>query len=94
MLPHRQTTAGSSIDLDVPDIAGAALRAAVEPTVGDDAGPDPRPDLDDDHVLVAGGHARAPLPEGQHVDVVVDPDRRAVAGARTVRGSGSRPSRA
>ena len=65
-------------DLDVPDVPGTSLGAAMQPAVGDDAGPDPRPDLDDDDVVVAGGHARSPLPEGQEVDVVVDPHRRAV----------------
>ena len=42
--------------------------------------PMPGPDLDDHDVGVAGGDPRAPLPERQDVDVVVDPDRRTVAG--------------
>ena len=42
MLPQRQMTAGSSDDLDVADVAGAALRAAMELAVGDDPGPDAR----------------------------------------------------
>ena len=93
-MPQRQTTVGSSVDLDVADVAGTALRAAMEPAVGDDPGADAGPDLDDDDVVVADGDAGAPLPERQDVDVVVDPDRRPVARARTARGSGSRPSRA
>ena len=92
MLPQRQMTVGSSDDLDVADVAGAALRAAVEPAVRDDAGADAGPDLDDDDVVVAGRDARSPLPEGQDVDVVVDPDRGAGSGRRTARGSDSRPS--
>ena len=67
-------------DLDVADVAGAALGAAVEPAAGDDPGPDARPDLHDDDVVVAGRDAGSPLPEGEDVDVVVDPDGRAVAG--------------
>ena len=67
-------------DLDVADVAGAPLRAAMEVAVRDDPGADAGPDLDDDDVVVAGRDARAPLAEGQDVDVVVDPDRRAVAG--------------
>jgi hypothetical protein len=66
-------------DLDVPDVAGTPLRAAVKPTVGDDPRADARPDLHHDHVVVALCDPRAPLPEGQDVDVVVDPDRGAVA---------------
>ena len=66
-------------DLDVADVAGTALGAAMEAAVGDDPGADARPDLDDDDVVVAGGDAGPPLPEGEDVDVVVDPDRRAVA---------------
>ena len=53
MLPQRQTTDGIVGDLDVADVAGAPLRAAVEPAVRDDPGADPRPDLDDDDVVVA-----------------------------------------
>ena len=41
--------------------------------------PMPVPILIDDDVVVAGGDARPPLAEGEDVDVVVDPDRRAVA---------------
>ena len=65
-------------DLDVADVAGTALGAAVEVAVRDDAGPDAGADLDDHHVVVAGRHAGAPLAERQQVDVVVHPDRRAV----------------
>ena len=94
MLPQRQTTDAVVDDLDVADVAGAALRAAMEPAVGDDPGPDAGPDLDDDHVVVAGRDPRPPLAEGQDVDVVVDPDRARRSAPRTARGSGSRPSRA
>ena len=81
-------------DLDVADVAGAPLRAAVEVAVRDDPRPDAGPDLDHDHVVVAGRDARAPLPEREQVHVVVHPDRGVVARRRTARGSGSRPSRA
>ena len=80
MLPQRQIDRRIVGDLDVADVAGTPLRAAVEMAVRDDPGPDPRPDLDDDDVVVAGRDAGPPLPERQDVDVVVDPDRRAVAG--------------
>ena len=66
-------------DLDVADVAGAALGAAMEAAVRDDPRADPGPDLDDDDVVVAGRDAGAPLAEREHVDVVVDPDGRAVA---------------
>ena len=79
MFPQRQTTDGVVDDLDVPDVAGAALRAAVEAAVGDDAGADAGPDLDDDHVVVADRDPGPPLPEREDVHVVVDPDRRVVA---------------
>ena len=62
------------------DVASTPLRAAVEPAVRDDPGADAGPDLDDHDVVVAGGHARAPLAECEQVHVVVDPDRRAVPG--------------
>ncbi len=81
-------------DLDVPDVAGAALRAAMQRAVGDDPGADARPDLEHDDVLVPFGDPEPPLAEGQDVDVVVDPDRRAGGARRSDRGSDSRPSRA
>src|SRR6185436_11733660 len=62
------------------DVAGTPLRAAMDPAVRDDPGPDARADLDHDHVVVSGGDARPPLPERQEIDVVVDPDGGAVAG--------------
>ena len=71
-------------DLDVADITRASLCAAVEAAVGDDPGPDAGPDLDDDHVGVAGGDARAPLPESNDIDVVVDPDRGPIASRETL----------
>src|SRR4029079_16983292 len=70
---------GVVADLDVAHVAGAPLGTAMEPAVGDDPGADPGPDLHDDDVVVAGGDPGAPLPEGEDVDVVVDPDRGAMA---------------
>ena len=52
-------------DLDVADVAGTPLRAAMEVAVRDDPGPDARPDLDDDHVVVAGRDAGSPLARGR-----------------------------
>jgi hypothetical protein len=46
--------------------------------------PMPGPDLHDDDVVVAGRDAGSPLPEGEEVDVVVDPDRGAVAGGQSL----------
>ena len=66
-------------DLDVPDVARRSLRPPVDPAVRDDPGADAGADLDDDDVVVADGDPGPPLAEGQDVDVVVDPDRRAVA---------------
>ena len=60
-----------------PDVSRAALRAPVEAPVRDDPGADARPDLDDDDVVVALRDPGPPLAEGEDVDVVVDPDRRA-----------------
>jgi hypothetical protein len=68
----------------VTDVAGAALRPAVDPAAGDDPGPDAGPDLHDDDVVVARRDAGSPLAEGQEVDVVVDPDRGAVAGGESL----------
>ena len=78
-VPAATDDGGIVDDLDVPDVAGRSLRAAVEAAVGDDAGADPGPDLDDDHVVVADRDPGPPLPEGEDVHVVVDPDRRVVA---------------
>ena len=61
-------------NLDVPDVAGAALRTAVDPPVRDDPGADAGPDLHDDDVVVADGDPRAPLAEREDVHIVVDPD--------------------
>ena len=61
MLPQRQMTVGVVDDLDVAHVAGAALRAAMQPPIGDDAGADAGADLDHDHVVVAHGDAAAPL---------------------------------
>ena len=51
-------------DLDVTDVAGAALGAAMQAAVGDDPGPDPGPDLDDDDVVVADRDARTATRRG------------------------------
>ena len=48
-------------DLDVADVAGTPLGAAMEAAVGDDPGADAGADLDDDDVVVAGRDPRAPL---------------------------------
>ena len=84
MFPQRQIDRRVVGDLDVPHVAGASLGAAMQTTVGDDAGPDARPDLDDDDIVMARRDARAPLPESQEIDVVVDPDRRAVVLAESL----------
>ena len=78
-LPQRHTTDAVVDDLDVADVAGATLRAAVDPPVRDDAGADAGADLDDHDVVVADGDAGPPLAKGEEVHVVVDPDRRAVS---------------
>ena len=65
MFPQRQTTAGVVDDLDVADVAGAPLGAAMEPAVGDDPGPDPGPDLDDDDVVVALRRRPTATPRGR-----------------------------
>ena len=66
-------------DLDMADVTRAALGAPVDATLGDDARSDAGPDLDDDHVVVGRGDPRAPLAEGEHIDVVVHPYRCRVA---------------
>ena len=66
-------------DLDVPDVAGRALRPAVDAAVRDDPGADAGADLDDDDVVMANRDPRPPLAEGEDVHVVVDPDRRPIA---------------
>ena len=66
-------------DLDVADVAGTPLRAAMEVAVRDDARADPGPDLHDHDVVVAGRDPGPPLAEREQVDVVVDPDRGVVA---------------
>ena len=66
------------------DVAGTPLRATMEVAVRDDACPDARPDLHHDHVGVAGRDAGPPLAQGEDVDVVVDPDRRPVAGGESL----------
>src|SRR5437667_11780841 len=71
-------------DLDVAHVAGTPLGTAMEPAVRDDPSPDPGPDLDHDDVVVAGRDTRPPLAQGQDVDVVVDPDGRAVPGGEPI----------
>ena len=75
MLPQRQTDGWIVHDLDVADVAGAALRTPMDATLRDDARPDAGADLDDHHVVVVDGHACPPLAQRQRVDVVVHPDR-------------------
>ena len=52
-------------DLDVADVAGTALGAAMEPAVADDPGADARADLDDDDVVVARGDTRSAIRRGR-----------------------------
>ena len=64
----------------MPDVAGRALRAAVDPAVDHDPGADPRADLDEDEVVDAAPAAGGQLAERHHVDVVVHPDGDAAVG--------------
>ena len=68
----------------MPDVAGGALRAAVQPPVRDEAGPDAGTDLDVEHVALAAAEARPQLPERHDVHVVVDPGGHGVAGGEPV----------
>ena len=72
-LPQAQTSSGCWPARDVADVAGGALRAALEPPAGDDAGADAGGDLDVDEVGERGPR-RAVLADGHDVDVVVDED--------------------
>ncbi len=62
------------LHLDVPDVAGAARRAAVDLAPRDDAAADTGADLDAEEVPHRSGHARVPLPQRHEVHVVVDQD--------------------
>ena len=62
------------------DVAGGALRAALQDAAGDDAGADAGRDLDEDEVVDVGPGELA-LAERHDVDVVVD-EHRHVEGAR------------
>ena len=89
MLPQRQTTsAPGRRDLDVADVAGAALRAAVQLPAHDDRRRRCR--CRSSRRRSCRGRAPSPaveLAERHHVHVVVDPDRHAVS-ARSARGTG------
>ena len=65
-------------DVDVADVAGGALGAAVDAAVGDHAAADAGADLDEQQV-VGVAPARPVLAEGHDVHVVVDQHGRAVA---------------
>ena len=54
MLPQVQGSVEPAGDGDVPEVAGRALGAAVEPAVGDDAGADAGGDLDEEQVVDLG----------------------------------------
>ena len=57
--------------MDVAEVAGGALGAALEAAAGDDAATDPGRHLDEDQVVDVG-QVGLPLAEGHDVDVVVD----------------------
>ena len=78
MLPQRQTTAVVD-DLDVADVAGDPWAPRWSRPSAMIPAPMPVPTLTTTTLSWPGGDARSPLAEGQDVDVVVDPDRRAVA---------------
>ena len=65
-------------DVDVADVAGGALGAAVDAAVGDHAAADAGADLDEEQV-VGVAPARPVLAERHDVDVVVDQHRRPIA---------------
>ncbi len=62
---------GAARHVHVADVAGRALRAALQDAAGDDAGPDARRDLHEDEVVDLGPGELA-LAERHDVDVVVD----------------------
>ena len=67
-------------DVDVPDVAGRAAVAAVQPAVGDQAAADAGGHLHEEQVPAFARDAALPLPQRHQVDLVVHPDRHAVAG--------------
>ena len=67
-----------AVDLDVPDVAGRPVGAAVHLAVEVDAAADAGADLDEQQVVDRVGHAAVPLADAHDVDVVVDHDRAAV----------------
>ncbi len=84
VLPQRQTTAGVVDDAHVADVAGAALRAAVQVPADHHAGADARADLHEQDRLVVAGDAAAQLPQRHDVDVVVDPHRHREGGLQAL----------
>ena len=67
-----------AVDLDVPDVAGAAVRAPVDLAVEVDAAADAGADLHEEQVVGRVGDPAVPLADGHDVDVVVHHDRAAV----------------
>ena len=74
-LPHRHRTVGSSVTWMWPTSPALPWAPRCRRPSEMMPGPDPGPDLDDDHVVVARRDAGSPLAEREQVDVVVDPDR-------------------
>lgn len=62
------------VDLDVPDVPGAAGRTSVDLAADDDAAADAGAYLDAEEVAHGAGHARVLLPHRHEVHVVVDHD--------------------
>ena len=60
------------VDLDVADVAGAAVGAPVDLAVEVDAAADAGADLDEQEVVDRVGHAAVPLADRHDVHVVVD----------------------
>ena len=82
-------------DLDVAEVAGGALGAAVDVAADDDPGADAGGDLDVEQVVDASQPAVAVLPQGHHVHVVVDEHRNVREALGEVRRARPRrPSRA
>ena len=79
MLPQRQTTDASSTTWMWPTSPALPWAPRWSRPSEMIPAPMPGPDLDDDDVVVADRDAGSPLAEGEDVDVVVDPDRRAIA---------------
>src|SRR5690606_32648263 len=75
---------GSAGDVDVAEVAGGALGAALQEAAGDDACADAGGDLHEDEVVDVGPGVLA-LAEGHDVDVVVDEHGRVEAGGESPR---------